>query len=141
MKRKLLKQVEMKKATKRYRELIKKDDKILYILNSEIKIINGEKILILNFYKSDMLIRDFMEPTIRLFVNKDDYITQVYNDDEYKWSAASLYRIDYKISSSNIKIMNKKSLKNIARYLKKYLNDGSIEKDIISSVFKFQSSI
>lgn len=55
-----------------------------YLIRASIEVIEGESILFLSFYK------DLDRAIYKVFINKDSYITQVWEKDHYRWSKSSL---------------------------------------------------
>lgn len=55
-----------------------------YLVKASIEVVEGESILFLSFYK------DLDRAIYKVFINKDSYITQVWEKDHYRWSKSSI---------------------------------------------------
>lgn len=64
--------------------------KIEYFVATEKETIDDKDILVLNFFKIETLTD---KPNYRVFIHKEDYITQDFNHSPMKWRTGSLYNI------------------------------------------------
>ena len=76
MNKRLLSRIEKPKASENMIRLAKRTDGDRYIATTKIVDVDGEKILLLNFFHRSELVKEKTGAAFRTFISRSDYITQ-----------------------------------------------------------------
>ena len=90
LKKSLLAKVPVEMANNYIVNQVKRYDKVDYFIKARVKNIGHRRILVLHVYQSKMLLFGRKDPLFRTFMTKDDYITQYFEGDGFKWRTSRL---------------------------------------------------
>lgn len=102
-------------ATEDMLEIARKLENIYHIVTA--RLIEDEKILLLNFYEVSRLKEEKTEAVFRTFLSADDYITQDLKQSNTKWLTASFHNMDRFTIADNCCNEKKKQYESISRIL------------------------
>lgn len=85
-----LSKIPIEEAKKEHINLAKRIEDEKYLVSATITKVDNEKVLIMYFYSSSDLIKEKTKAVYRVFMNKEDYITQDFEGDKSKWKTASI---------------------------------------------------
>ena len=93
MNKRLLSRIEKPKASENMIRLAKRTDGDRYIATAKIIDVDGEKILLLNFFQRSELVKEKTGAALRTFISRSDYITQDLSSARVKWKTGSFKSI------------------------------------------------
>lgn len=119
MKKRLLAQIPIKKLSSEDIKLAKKAKKEIYLVSAKEIQVDGIKILLMYFYNQSHLKEKETRADFRVFLSKDDYITQDLNDTS-KWKTGCVRNIigGWNRWTEQCALLDNRSSNSIKRFLK-----------------------
>lgn len=116
-----------------------------HIVSAKVVDVDGEKILLLNFFQRSELKKEKIEAAFRTFISRTDYITQDLSCTRVKWKTGSLksilgwYLWDTKEKGHNVTFASDSDFVCTKYFMKAYL-EGK-DQNIWDAVWKFQDEV
>lgn len=145
MNKRALSKIERPLATEEMIYLAKRVGGDKYIATAKVIDVDGEKILLLNFFQRSQLVKKNTEAAFRTFISKSDYITQDLTTTRVKWKTGSFQSIlgwywwNTKERGHDVTFASDSDYFNAKFYMKPYLDDKN--PNIWDSIWKFQNEI
>lgn len=103
----------------------KRYESIDFFLKAKCILIEHKRVLIVSIYQRERILNENNMPIYRIFMTKEDYITQSFKDENMKWLSGcfySIFKYDYR---KNIHCYDMKSEKALNSFFK-YLGDSEL---------------
>lgn len=145
MNKRALSKIERPLATEEMFHLAERGGGDKYIATAKIIDVNGEKILILNFFQKSQLIKKNTEAAFRTFISKSDYITQDLTTTRVKWRTGSFQSIlgwcwwNTKEKRHDVTFASDSDFVRVRFYMKSYLYGEN--PNVWDAIWKFQNKI
>lgn len=145
MNKRALSKVERPEATEEMIKLAQRTQGCSYIAMAQIIDVDGEKILLLNFFRRSELDKKKIGAAFRTFIFKNDYITQDLASTRVKWKTGSLKYIlgweyrDTKKNGYDVILASDSDFISAQHYMGAYLENG--DSDIWGAIMKFQDEV
>ncbi len=145
MNKRSLSKIERPKASEDMIRLAKRSDGDRYIATAKIVDVDGEKILLLNFFQRSELVKEKAEAAFRTFISRSDYITQDLSSARVKWKTGSLKSIlgwyfwDTNEKGHDVTFASDSDFTSAKYYMKDYL-EGEYP-NVWDAVWKFQDEV
>lgn len=116
-----------------------------YIATAKIVDVDGEKILLLNFFLRSKLVKKRTEAAFRTFISRSDYITQDLNSTRVKWKTGSFksmlgwYWWDTEERGHNVIFASDSDYINARFYMKSYLEGEN--PNVWDAIWRFQDEV
>ena len=145
MNKRLLSRIEKPKASENMIRLAKRTDGDRYIATAKIIDVDGEKILLLNFFQRSELVKEKTGAAFRTFISRSDYITQDLSSARVKWKTGSFKSIlgwywwNTKEKGHDVTFASDSDFISAKYYMKAYL-EGE-DPNVWDAIWKFQDEV
>ena len=145
MNKRLLSRIEKPKASENLISLAKRTDRDKYIATAKIVDVNGEKILLLNFFQRSELRKEKTGAAFRTFISRSDYITQDLSSTRVKWKTGSFKSIlgwywwNTNKKGHNVIFASDSDFTSAKYFMKAYL-EGEVP-NVWDAIWKFQDEV
>lgn len=145
MNKRLLSKIGRPRASEDMIRLAKSTDGDRYIATAKIVDVDGEKILLLNFFRRSELVKEKTGAAFRTFISRSDYITQDLSGTRVKWKTGSIKSIlgwywwNAKEKGHDVAFASDSDFSNAKYYMKAYL-DGEVP-NVWDAIWKFQDEV
>lgn len=145
MNKRVLSKIERPAATKEMLRLAKRTDGDKYIVTANIVDIDGEKILLLNFFLRSQLVKKKTEAAFRTFISRSNYITQDLTSASVKWKTGSFksmlgwYWWDTNEKGHDVIFASDSDFVSTRYYMKSYLEDE--KQNVWDAIWRFQDKV
>lgn len=144
MDKRALSKLERPTATEDMFRLAERMDGNKYIATAKIIDVNGEKILLLNFFQRSKLAKKKTEAAFRTFRSRSDYITQDLTSTRVKWKTGSFKSIlgwywSTKERGHDITFASDSDFVSTRYYMKSYLKDEN--QNVWDAIWRFQDEV
>ncbi len=145
MNKRALSKLERPAATEEMLRLAERTDGDKYIVTAKIVDIDGEKILLLNFFLRSQLAKKKTEAAFRTFISRSDYITQDLTSASVKWKTGSFksmlrwYWWDTNERGHDVTFASDSDFISARYYMKSYL-EGE-KQNVWDAIWRFQDKV
>lgn len=145
MNKRSLSRIEKPKASENMIRLAKRTDGDRYIATAKIIDVDGEKILLLNFFQRSELVKEKTGAAFRTFISRSDYITQDLSSARVKWKTGSFKSIlgwywwNTKEKGHDVTFASDSDFISAKYYMKAYL-EGE-DPNVWDAIWKFQDEV
>lgn len=145
MNKRALSKVERPVATEEMFRLAERTEDDKYIATAKIVDIEGEKILLLNFFQRLQLVKKKTEAAFRTFISRSDYITQDLTSKSVKWKTGSFksmlgwYFWNTKERGHDVIFASDSDFISARYYMKSYL-EGETQ-NVWDAIWRFQDKV
>lgn len=145
MNKRALSKIERPSATEEMLRLAERTDGNKYIATAKIADIDGEKILLLNFFLRSQLAKKKTKAAFRTFISKSDYITQDLTSARLKWKTGSFksmlgwYWWNTKERGPDVTFASDSDYIIVRFYMKSYLEERN--PNVWDAIRKFQDEV
>lgn len=145
MNKRALSKIERPSATEEMLRLAERTDGNKYIATAKIADIDGEKILLLNFFLRSQLAKKKTKAAFRTFISKSDYITQDLTSARVKWKTGSFksmlgwYWWNTKERGHDVTFASDSDYIIVRFYMKSYLEERN--PNVWDAIRKFQDEV
>lgn len=127
LKKSVLRKVPVQMATAHTISQAKRNEKMTYFIKAAVKIIDHKRMLLLHVYHRENLIHGDVTPLFRIFMTKEDYISQYYKNGEPSWRTGRMESMmDCYWSGPRVICSDDSSEKAIQSYLSQNSDDSAV---------------